>query len=75
MNQIVITITAEVPDDAHDLGHEAIFVTKEPVQALVTKLTELGLTNVQQTRRMTKRMGPKVAAPVVEPSVVEAPSE
>lgn len=66
MNQIVITITAEVPDDAHDLGHEAIFVTKEPVQALVTKLTELGLTNVQPTRRMTKRKTPKVAAPVVE---------
>lgn len=68
MNQIIeITITAEVPDGGHDLGHEAIVAAKEPAAALVTKLTELGLTNIQQTRRMIKRKAPKVveAAPVV----------
>lgn len=71
MNQIVeITITAEVPDGAHDLGHEAIVAAKEPAAALVTKLTELGLSNIQQTRRMIKRKAAKVASPVVADEIV-----
>jgi hypothetical protein len=60
MNQLIeVTITAEVPDGSHDLGHEAIVAAKEPAQALVTKLTELGLTNIKQTRRMIKRKAAK----------------
>lgn len=71
MNQIIeITITAEIPDGAHDLGHEAIVAAKEPAAALVTKLTELGLSNIQQTRRMIKRKAAKVAAPVVADEIV-----
>jgi hypothetical protein len=67
MNQLIeITITAEVPDNAHDLGHEAIVAAKEPAAALVTKLTELGLTNIKQTRRMIKRKTARAVAPEVE---------
>lgn len=67
MNQIIeITITAEVPDGSHDLGHEAIVATKESAQSIADKLTALGLANIQQTRRMIRRKAPKVAiAPVV----------
>lgn len=81
MDQIIeITITAQVPDGANDLGHEAIVAAKEPAAAIVTKLTELGLTNIQQTRRMIKRKAPKVTAPVVTdgvvaPVLVEGPVE
>lgn len=76
MNQIIeITITAEVPDGSHDLGHEAIVAAKEPAAALVTKLTELGLANIQQTRRMINRKAPKkveAAPPVVaDPTTTE----
>lgn len=77
MNQIIeITITAEVPDGAHDLGHEAIVAAKEPAAALVTKLTELGLANVQQTRRIKRKAAKVEAAPVVPTDaapVAEAP--
>lgn len=75
MNQIIeITITAEVPDDKHDLVHEAIVATKAPAQAIADKLAELGLTNIQQTRRPIKRKARATPAPVV-PTEATPPAE
>jgi len=63
MNQIIeITITAEVPDDKHDLLHEAIVATKEATQGIANKLAELGLTNVQHTRRPIRKKAAKAVA-------------
>lgn len=55
MNHVVkIEITATIPGDQHDLGHEAIVATKAPAHGIVETLEAMGLTHVRQTRRVVR---------------------
>ncbi len=54
-HHIEITITADIPEDKDDAGHEAIVATKDGTHSIVEQLEKLGLTNVHQHRRLIKR--------------------
>jgi hypothetical protein len=62
-----IEITAPIPDDNHEVGHEAIVAMKEPVDAVMAKLRELGLDPKQSKNLVVKRPAAKpAAAPIPE---------
>lgn len=52
MRVVEIILTGVVPDDDADKGHEAVFLSRDPVQALARQLAEIGLLDVQHTRRL-----------------------
>lgn len=54
-----ISITAIVPDDQDELGHEAIVASKDGVNTVVDTLKNLGLTDVVYKRHLATRR-PKV---------------
>lgn len=62
-HHVEIWITAEIPEDHEDAGHEAIVATKEGTHALVKQLEDMGMKNVKQTRRLIKRQKHKVRVP------------
>lgn len=63
MKQVVeIVIRADVPEDNVELGHEGVVQTRPGVAAVVDTLTELGLLNVQATRRLAAKKAPNATA-------------
>lgn len=56
---IEITVTADVPENQEELGHEAIVNTKDHVQTLTDALRAMGLTNAVGTRRIGWKRGRK----------------
>lgn len=69
MKYIEITIVAPLPDDNHEIGHEAVVATKEAVLAVVEALDAMGIT-AKATRHIVNR---KVKA--VEPETPVAVAE
>lgn len=51
----VIEITADIPDNDPELGHEAVVASKEAVQMIEQALAKLGLTNVKASRDISRR--------------------
>lgn len=56
-----IEIEAEIPTGNTDLGPEAQVATKAKVAELVDELTKMGLLNVNGTRRVSNKTGPRPA--------------
>lgn len=71
--QVIIEITADVPEDHQDLGHEAVVATKAPAQAIIDALTALGLVNVRADRRIGRIRGPKAAKADTTPAMEPVP--
>jgi hypothetical protein len=70
---IEITIRADLPDGADELGHDAIVQTRAPVGVIFDLLTTLGLQNVSRSSRIgsMKIRSPKAEAPVAEAKAAE----
>ena len=66
MKIIHIEITATIPVGDDELGHEAIVAMKEPVDAVMAKLRDLGLDPKQSKNLVVKRPA-KPSAPAVLP--------
>lgn len=66
MRIVEIHITGVIPDHS-DVGHEVVFLTREPVAQLVALFQERGLTNCTESRRIvsTKQTATKRQPPVV----------
>jgi hypothetical protein len=60
-----ISITAVIPADNEELGHEAVVATKDTVAAVVTALVALGL-HAEQSRRLVTRRPTPTKIPVSE---------
>ena len=54
MKTLEITLTAAIPDDNEEIGHEAIVACKVPVAAGAAVLEKLGL-KVEHSRRLVNR--------------------
>jgi ferritin-like protein len=63
-----IEITAEIPDDDHDIDAEAKVATKAPAHAIVEMLEKMGMTNCRQHRRTIRQKAEKAPAPVETPT-------
>lgn len=61
MKIIHIEITATIPDDNHELGHEAIVAAREPVEHVLGTLKAMGL-DPKQSRKLVVKRDPKAAA-------------
>jgi hypothetical protein len=72
MNRIEIHVSASIPSDNNELGHEAVVATKAPITAVVDALTALGLTDVVRKSRLAHRTGPRAKA--APPPTAPAPA-
>lgn len=69
---IEILVTATVPNDNTELGHDAMVASREPAQAIVDALAKLGLADARQRRRLSAKKGPRNGgAPVPVAAVAE----
>jgi hypothetical protein len=58
-----ISITASIPDDKDELGHEAIIASRDGVNAVIDALNALGLIGVKRKSRLFVRHPKKATVP------------
>jgi hypothetical protein len=73
---IEILISAPIPDDNEESGHDAMVQSREPAHAIVELLHKLGLKGATQTRRIYTRKvkHPATAAATPTPTTGPAPT-
>lgn len=59
---VEIIVRAPIPEGDRHLGHEAVYKSGESVSDVVKVLNDIGLKDVEVTREIVKRTGPKAKA-------------
>lgn len=74
MKLVEITVTAQLPDDNEELGHEAVVATKAVTHAVVAELEKLNLYHVRSHRRIVTKRDPAPVETAPAPASATAPA-